>query len=168
MTHYSTYDSPIGTMILVAGTQGIQRIWVQTADAPFIPQTNCVRDEHALAPALSQIQAYFAGELKEFTLDLDLQGTDFQVRTWTALGSVPYGRTVCYSDLAEQVGSPKASRAIGMAMRNNPLVLVLPCHRVVGRSGKLTGFLYGVNVKRQMLEFETQNLESDKPLGWNK
>lgn len=166
MTYYSTYDSPIGRIIILASQSGIQRIWVETAESTFIPDSECTRDDNALQAAREQLAAYFAGDLREFNMKLDLRGTDFQTRTWAALGKVPYGRTVSYSDLAEEVGSPKASRAIGMAMRNNPIVVVLPCHRVVGRNGKLTGFLYGVDVKRQMLEFESSNLTGQTTAGW--
>jgi methylated-DNA-[protein]-cysteine S-methyltransferase len=108
-----------------------------------------------LDEAAGQLDAYFAGELTEFDLPLDLAGTEFQVRCWRALATIPYGRTVSYGEQARRLGlGPDAARAVGSANGQNPLPLVLPCHRVIGADGSLTGFGGGLETKRFLLEHE--------------
>jgi len=107
-----------------------------------------------LKAARVQLEEYFAGERTEFDLPLDLRGTEFQQSAWKALASIPYGETASYSEQAERIGRPRAVRAIGAANGRNPVSIVLPCHRVVGASGDLTGFAGGIETKRDLLAFE--------------
>ena len=101
-----------------------------------------------------QLQEYFAGSRREFALPLELRGTEFQKRVWRALESIAYGETRAYADIASAVGNPKAVRAVGMANHNNPIVIIIPCHRVVGKNGSLTGYGGGLDIKKLLLELE--------------
>ena len=101
-----------------------------------------------------QLKEYFAGKRREFDIPLKLSGTDFQLAVWNALQTIPYGETRSYREIAEQVGSPKACRAVGMANHRNPIAIIVPCHRVIGADGSLTGFGGGLELKRQLLELE--------------
>jgi methylated-DNA-[protein]-cysteine S-methyltransferase len=114
-------------------------------------------DRQALRQAIDQIEAYFAGTLRQFRLALAPQGTPFQQAVWRALQDIPYGATTSYGDLARQLGKPQASRAVGAANGRNPLALVIPCHRVVGSTGKLTGYAGGLKTKEALLAFERRN-----------
>lgn len=107
-----------------------------------------------LARACGEIQEYFRGERKRFTVPVRMQGTEFQRRVWEALRRIPYGETRTYGEIARQVGSPKGARAVGMACNRNPVMLIVPCHRVVGSDGKLVGFAGGLDMKRTLLQIE--------------
>jgi len=142
-------ETPIGTLGLVGSDSGLASVrW----------SANGLRTEGGCAvldEAASQLQAYFAGELIAFDLPLDLSGTEFQRRCWLALATIPYGQTVSYGEQARRLGlGPDAARAVGAANGQNPLPLVLPCHRVIGANGSLTGFGGGLHVKRFLLEHE--------------
>jgi methylated-DNA-[protein]-cysteine S-methyltransferase len=108
----------------------------------------------AVAAAVAQIDAYFAGHLTEFSLPLDPAGTDFQRRVWLALADIPFGETESYGELAARVGNAKACRAVGLANGRNPIPLVLPCHRVIGANGSLTGYGGGLELKQRLLDHE--------------
>jgi methylated-DNA-[protein]-cysteine S-methyltransferase len=110
------------------------------------------RDLHC--EAVDQLRAYFEGTLREFDLPLVLEGTPFQERVWRALADIPYGKTISYSELAAVIGNPSAVRAVGAANGKNPIPIVLPCHRVIGRDGKLTGYAGGLDIKAALLAFE--------------
>ncbi len=103
-----------------------------------------------------QLDEYFAGKRKEFDLPHKAEGTLFQQKVWQALQQIPYGKTVCYKDIAEAVGSPKACRAVGMANHNNPICIIVPCHRVIGANGSLVGYAEGLDVKQKLLELEAK------------
>lgn len=142
-------DTPIGPLGLVAGETGLESVLfdgrrIRTdGTSPF------------LDAAASQLESYFAGELLDFDLPLELHGTDFQQRCWLALASIPYGQTVSYGEQARRLGlGPDAARAVGAANGQNPLPIVLPCHRVIGADGSLTGFGGGLHVKRFLREHE--------------
>ena len=107
-----------------------------------------------LKEAANQLMEYFQGKRKEFTLPLDPQGTEFQKKIWAALRTIPYGQTRSYGEVAAQVGNPKAARAVGGANNKNPIMIFIPCHRVVGADGSLTGFACGIEVKKYMLDLE--------------
>jgi methylated-DNA-[protein]-cysteine S-methyltransferase len=142
-------DTPIGPLGLVASDSALQSVWFD--GARIRPDgSSAVLDE-----AERQLDAYFAGELVAFDLPLELNGTDFQRQCWLALGTIPYGQTVSYGEQARRLGlgSDKA-RAVGAANGQNPLPIVLPCHRVIGADGSLTGFGGGLHVKRFLLEHE--------------
>ncbi len=141
-------DTPIGTLGLVATDAGLSRVlW----KANGLPDSSCA----VLDDAAEQLESYFAGELFEFDLPIDLEGTDFQRTCWLALATIPYGQTVSYGEQARRLGlGPDAARAVGAANGQNPLPLVLPCHRVIGANGSLTGFGGGLPLKRFLLEHE--------------
>lgn len=141
-------ETPIGTLGLVGSNAGLGRVlW---SAAGLREESSALLDE-----AAAQLGAYFAGERTGFDLPLDLGGSDFQRRCWLALASIPYGRTVSYGEQARRLGlGPDAARAVGAANGRNPLPLVLPCHRVIGADGSLTGFGGGLHLKRLLLEHE--------------
>jgi methylated-DNA-[protein]-cysteine S-methyltransferase len=142
-------ETPIGTIGLAASDAGLRRVYFDGARVE--PEgASPVLDE-----AARQLESYFAGDLIDFDLPLDLGGTDFQRRCWLALATIPYGQTVSYGEQARRLGlGPAAARAVGAANGQNPLPLVLPCHRVVGADGSLTGFGGGLDRKRFLLEHE--------------
>lgn len=153
----STYLSPLGPLELVASDDGL--LAVLWPDDP--PERVAVPDElvespknKVLAQAAQQLDEYFAGTRKSFDLPLDLRGTEFQVAAWRALADIPYGETATYGEQAASLGRPKAVRAIGAANGRNPLSIVLPCHRVVGADGSLTGFAAGLDAKKFLLDLE--------------
>jgi len=142
-------DSPIGPLGLVASDAGLQAVLFD-ARALEPEGRSTVLDD-----AARQLDAYFGGELVSFDLPLDLHGTEFQRRCWLALATIPYGQTVSYGEQARRLGlGPDAARAVGSANGSNPVPIVLPCHRVIGADGSLTGFGGGLHVKRFLLEHE--------------
>ena len=141
--------TPIGTLGLVGSEAGLRRV-LWSADGLELDEGCAV-----LGEAAAQLEAYFAGRLTAFDLPYDLQGTGFQCRCWLALATIPYGQTVSYGEQARRLGlGPDAARAVGAANGRNPLPVVLPCHRVVGADGSLTGFGGGLHLKRFLLEHE--------------
>jgi methylated-DNA-[protein]-cysteine S-methyltransferase len=135
-----------------AGAGGLRSIEFSPDDGPPAGER---RDQNPLlVESLRQMRAYFAGELREFDLPLELVGTDFQKRVWRHLATIPYGRTRTYAEIAAALGVPKAVRAVGAANGANPLPVVLPCHRVIGADGKLVGYGGGLPLKRRLLELE--------------
>ena len=117
-------------------------------------------DNKILLQAEKELEEYFDGKRKKFTLPLDLRGTDFQLRVWNVLRKIPYGETRSYKEVALAAGNEKASRAVGMANNKNPILIVVPCHRVIGSNGAMTGFACGGDVKKKLLELEKKNLSS--------
>jgi methylated-DNA-[protein]-cysteine S-methyltransferase len=142
-------DSPIGPLGLVASDEALQAVLFDGGTIRFAAGSS------VLAETARQLEAYFAGDLVEFDLPLDLRGSDFQRRCWLALETIPYGQTVSYGEQARRLGlGSDAARAVGAANGQNPLPIVLPCHRVIGADGSLTGFGGGLHVKRFLLEHE--------------
>jgi methylated-DNA-[protein]-cysteine S-methyltransferase len=142
-------DTPIGILGLVASDAGLRRVHFDGRHVK--PEGSST----LLDTAAAQLEAYFAGELIAFDLPLDLDGTDFQRNCWLALGTIPYGQTVSYGEQARRLGlGPASARAVGAANGQNPLPIVLPCHRVIGADGSLTGFGGGLDTKRRLLELE--------------
>ena len=147
---YTVLDSPIGPLTLVAGEAGLKAIYFpREGKAP--PEGAARVDD---MPAATQLREYFAGERTRFDLALDPDGTDFQRAVWRALCDIPFGETVSYSAIAEAVGRPSAVRAVGAANGRNPIPIIVPCHRVIGKSGALTGYAGGLDVKRILLDLE--------------
>jgi methylated-DNA-[protein]-cysteine S-methyltransferase len=136
---------------LIASPAGIRAI---EFDPEGTPEGQPNSANAVLREAVRQLAAYFQGELREFDLPLDFQGTDFQKRVWRQLETIPYGQTRSYTEIAEAVGSPRAVRAVGAANGANPIPIVIPCHRVIGRSGKLVGYGGGLPLKKRLLELE--------------
>ncbi len=161
MMRYTTIESPVGPVLIAGDEAGIRHIsFVSGTDPLAIPRPSeggWVRDEEAFPDARAQVNEYFAGNLREFHLRLAPQGTEFQRQVWNALQAVGYGRTVHYGELAAQIGRPKAARAVGAAAGRNPLPIVVPCHRMIGINGSLTGYRGGTEIKRFLLALETRN-----------
>ena len=149
MRTHAVWDSPVGQVVAVEEDGALVRFGTGTADETCGP-----RDDGVLPALREQLQAYWAGELRDFDVPLAPTGTPFQQRVWSALRTIPYGETRSYKDLAEQLGQPTAVRAVGAANGRNPVWLVVPCHRVIGSSGKLIGYAGGLDVKRFLLDHE--------------
>jgi len=148
-------DSPIGPLLLAGDADGLHQVLLpssarQPADLP----PGWRLHQAALSEAVAQFEAYFAGKLKQFELALVISGTSFQRQVLTALQQIPYGETRSYRDIAIAVERPKAVRAVGAANARNPLPIVIPCHRVIGQNGKLTGFAGGLEAKAALLALE--------------
>ena len=153
---YKIQDSPVGRLTLVASDDGLAAILWEN-DRPGRVRLD-IDAEDAMHPVLAetgrQLNEYFGGRRKRFALPLDMAGTAFQRKVWNALLTIPFGETRSYKDVARQVGNPAAVRAVGAANGRNPVSIVTPCHRVVGSTGKLTGFAGGLDVKAHLLELE--------------
>lgn len=147
------YKGPIGQYAIEDTDNTLTRVWVGDRIA-LMPQGIEYVETPLLKEAHMQLEAYFAGRLRRFDLPLNPRGTDFQRRVWQALCTIPYGQTITYGQLAEKAGNPHASRAVGMANSRNPLPVFIPCHRVVGSNGKLTGYTGGLDIKRKLLATE--------------
>jgi methylated-DNA-[protein]-cysteine S-methyltransferase len=158
MTVYTFTDSPIGRLLLAADDAGLRRIEFPEGRHPQEPQPEWRAERAPFDEALRQLDAYFAGRLRQFTLPLAPEGTAFQQRVWRALCEIPYGETTSYGELARRLGKPGASRAVGLANGRNPLPIVVPCHRVVGSDGSLTGFGGGLPTKTKLLRLEGARL----------
>jgi methylated-DNA-[protein]-cysteine S-methyltransferase len=152
--YYSYCDSPVGSILLAGDEDGLKLIGFQTEKMAESPDRDWIEDHSVFEQARQQLADYFKGELKEFTVKLAPHGTPFQLKVLAALGRIPYGQTCSYSDLAREIGHPKAARAVGAANGRNPLPIIIPCHRVIGSSGDLVGFGGGLPVKRFLLNLE--------------
>jgi methylated-DNA-[protein]-cysteine S-methyltransferase len=137
------------------GPQGVHRIEFGARGAHRHPPG-------VMHETMRQLQAYFAGELKSFDVPLEIAGTDFQKRVWSALRTIPYGQTRSYSEIAAQIGAPRAVRAVGAANGRNPIPIIVPCHRVIGASGSLVGFGGGLEWKRLLLDLEATYVERSR------
>jgi methylated-DNA-[protein]-cysteine S-methyltransferase len=147
---YTISETPIGNLVLAGDDAGLRHILFAGDEIP----PGWTRDHAFLAAARRQIAEYFAGARQVFDLPLAPAGTAFQQRVWRALLEIPYGRTESYGALAQRIGQPRAARAVGLANNRNPLPIVIPCHRVIGASGALTGYGGGLHVKERLLALE--------------
>lgn len=158
--HYmTTFDSQVGELTLVSTDTGLRAVlWPTEREGrvPLAEKITSMPDHRVLSATRSQLEEYFRGERTEFDLPLDLRGTEFQKSAWLALASIPFGETVTYAEQAARIGRPAAVRAIGAANGRNPVSIILPCHRVVGANGDLTGFAGGIETKRDLLAFEKE------------
>ena len=150
-------DSPVGRLLLAGDGERLMVISFPSGHKRREAESDWTHDPTPFAEAIAQLRSYFSGELKDFSLPLDAKGTAFQRSVWDALLQIPYGATASYGEIAQRIGRPKASRAVGAANGDNPLPIVVPCHRVIGSSGKLTGFGGGLDVKAKLLELEREN-----------
>jgi len=153
---FSVLDSPIGELLLVGDGQHVTTIWMQSHRAEWRRTNAWQRDDRAFAIARAQLVEYFSGDRLEFDLPLAAVGTDFQRKVWRELCRIPYGVTISYGELARRIGQPGAARAVGLANGSNPLPIVVPCHRVIGADGSLTGFGGGIERKRWLLAHEAR------------
>jgi methylated-DNA-[protein]-cysteine S-methyltransferase len=168
MLHLTRIGSPVGDLTLVANQRALMvltwgdggsnssRVIQRVQRASEVPAS-----EHPiLAKSVSQLREYFAGDRMEFDVPLEAEGTDFQLAAWNVLRHIPYGQTLSYAEQAGQAGSPKASRAVGSANGRNPIAIIVPCHRVIGADGSLTGFGGGIDTKQWLLTHEQQVLSA--------
>lgn len=153
---YTMSEGPLGLVVIAADGGKITSISLRDRDAPPSFEPERVRDDAAFAHARAELEAYFAGTLRDFTLPLAPEGTPFQRRVWDALCRIPYGETTTYGEIAAALGIPRSSRAVGAAIGRNPIAIVIPCHRVIGRNGSLTGYAAGVERKRWLLAHEAK------------
>ena len=160
MTTYSTFKSPVGELLLVGDDDGLRGLYLPDHKRGPHVAAGWRRDDGKLAAVRAQLAEYFAGDRTDFDLPLAPAGTPFQLRVWEALKQIPYGETRCYGDLAKQLGRSGAARAVGAANGRNPISIVVPCHRVVGAGGALTGYAGGVVVKRTLLDHERRSLSA--------
>lgn len=160
--YYDTLQSTLGRLYIVVSDEGI--VYIGTPDAPFEevevwakkPFKNYTFEENSekVAGYIEQLEGYFEGKLREFDMPIHVQGTPFQLAVWDALKELPYGTTTSYSGIAERIGNPKAVRAVGAAIGANPILAIIPCHRVIGKNGKMTGFRSGIPMKEFLLQLE--------------
>jgi len=155
---YTTFESPVGTLLLAGDANGLRLVSFESSKHAVPPPADWRQDKTPFGEVIRQLQAYFRGELKEFDLPLALGGTEFQLRVWNSLRTIPYGETISYGQLAERIGNPKAVRAVGLANGSNPIPIIIPCHRVIGSDGSLTGFGGGLSTKKMLLELESKQL----------
>ncbi len=153
--YYAFVESPLGPVLLVRDDVGLIYINFQDGSNQLEIQLDWEQSDAALKEAIEQIGDYFQGDRKLFDLTLSTQGTEFQEQVWQAVCDIPYGSTDSYGSIAKQINRPKASRAVGAANGQNRLPIVIPCHRVVGSSGKLTGYAGGVHLKKWLLNHES-------------
>jgi methylated-DNA-[protein]-cysteine S-methyltransferase len=153
---YKVIDSPVGKLKLVASDRGLVAILWENDSPRRVRLSELVEDEQhpVLIATERQLGEYFAGKRKEFSVSLDMRGTRFQKDVWEALLGIPFGETRSYGQLAHQLGNPLATRAVGAANGRNPVSIIVPCHRVIGSSGKLTGFAGGLATKAHLLDLE--------------
>jgi methylated-DNA-[protein]-cysteine S-methyltransferase len=154
---YTVMDTLIGGIVIAGDDSGLRCIDFINDGNPDIIKEEWKRDESFLKPVVEQLNAYFAGRLREFDFTLAPAGTPFQQSVWDALLGIPYGEVASYKQIAETIGNPKAVRAVGAANGKNPLPIVIPCHRVIGANGKLVGYAGGLDIKERLLTLEKEN-----------
>lgn len=155
--YYCYLNTPIGDLLLAGDDRALHMIGFPQGSMRRDPEPDWIFNEEKLAKVCEQLQEYFAGAREEFDLPLHLSGTEFQVSVLEELLRIPYGETVSYGDIAKRIGRPKAVRAVGAANGRNPIPIIVPCHRVIGSSGDLTGFGGGLDTKEALLRLEAEN-----------
>ena len=155
--YYRYLDTPIGELLLAGDDEGLALVSFPEGSMRREPEADWVRSDAPFEEASRQLLAYFAGELKEFDLPLKPNGTEFQLAVLEELQNIPYGETASYGDIASRIGRPKAVRAVGAANGRNPLPIIIPCHRVIGSGGQLTGFGGGLPTKQALLKLELEH-----------
>lgn len=157
--YYCYLDTPIGELLLAGENDALSMIGFPKGSMRRDPEADWIYNEKPLEDARQQLREYFAGSRKDFDLPVTLNGTEFQVNVLKALQKIPYGETVSYGEIARRIGRPRAVRAVGAANGRNPIPIVVPCHRVIGSSGDLTGFGGGLDTKEALLRLEAENSE---------
>jgi methylated-DNA-[protein]-cysteine S-methyltransferase len=154
--YYTTFESAVGPLLLTGHSTALHTVSFECSKRAAIPRADWRESRCAFGEVIRQLHAYFGGELRKFELPLAMEGTDFQVLVWNALRTIPYGETISYAQLAERIGNPKAVRAVGLANGSNPIPIIVPCHRVIGSDGSLTGFGGGLPTKKMLLDLESR------------
>lgn len=149
-----------GTLILAGDEKGLRHLNFINGKHPVAIQRDWQRDTAHFAPVKTQLAAYFAGENETFEVNLFPKGTPFQMKVWSALLAVPYGKVVSYQWIAHRIGKPDAARAVGAANGRNPISIIIPCHRVIGKDGRLTGYGGGIDVKQRLIRLENSAVNS--------
>ncbi len=157
--YYCYLETPIGELLLAGEDGSLSMIGFPKGSMRRDPEPDWIFNEKPLAEACRQLIEYFDGERREFDLELDLSGTEFQVSVLHALQNIPYGETVSYGEIAKRIGRPRAVRAVGAANGRNPIPIVVPCHRVIGSGGDLTGFGGGLDTKEALLRLEAEHTQ---------
>jgi len=160
-TFYTYHDTPIGSLLLAGQGDALSLLGFPQGKMKRRHESGWQRDDEPFRDAMDQLNQYFTGELDTFDLRLAPAGTEFQRTVWQALLEIPYGETWSYGQLAKHIDRPKASRAVGAANGVNPIPIIIPCHRVIGSSGKLTGFGGGLETKEYLLGLESQRMAPD-------
>ena len=160
MIRYDILPTRCGDLLVAIDERGLVHVDFVAGLRPLPDMSDWRQDGETLAPFLAEFRDYFAGRLQRFTLPLAARGTAFQQAVWLALCDIPYGETVSYLEIAEAIGNPKAVRAVGAANGRNPLSIIVPCHRVIGSSGALTGYAGGIPIKRWLLALEQQTVDN--------
>ena len=155
--YYCYLDTPIGELLLAGDEDGLSLVSFPEGSMRRDPEPDWIYKEKPFGEARRQLAEYFAGERREFDLPLKLSGTEFQMSVLEALQKIPYGETTSYAEIAERVGRPKAVRAVGAANGRNPIPIIVPCHRVIGSHGELTGFGGGLDTKEALLRLEAEH-----------
>jgi len=159
-------SSPVGPLFLATSEKGLARLEFEARVMKLDSEAIHLREsKQALTPYLRELDEYFAGRRSEFSIPLDLRGTDFQLRCWRALLDIPYGETRTYGDIARAIGHPQAFRAVGMSNNRNPVAIIVPCHRVIASGGSLCGYGGGLDIKRKLLDLEQGHVHPSLPLG---
>ena len=156
--YYTQIESPLGPLLLAGDERGLRQIQFVNGRHSAKPDPAWIDNREFLRETVRQLGAYFAGELETFDLSLVPGGTPFQQKVWDELCNIPYGETISYGELARRIGNPNASRAVGLANGSNPIPIVIPCHRVIGSNGKLTGYGGGLPIKEKLLALEKRQL----------
>jgi methylated-DNA-[protein]-cysteine S-methyltransferase len=152
---YTTMDSPLGELLLVGDGETLHGLDMQAGEHPIRVHPRWRRNDDAFADIRRQLEEYFAGERTTFEIDMHMEGTAFQRTVWYELTQIPYGETISYGELAKRIGRPDRARAVGTANGQNPIAVIVPCHRVIGANGKLVGYGGGLDNKRRLLELES-------------
>jgi methylated-DNA-[protein]-cysteine S-methyltransferase len=152
---YTTFDSPIGKLLALGDGEALTGLYMQNSRRPVTVLPSWERDDEAFGDLREQLGEYFAGARREFDLPVAPAGSAFQQRVWSALREIPYGETESYGELAERIGHPGSARAVAAANGQNPIAVVVPCHRVIGANGTLTGYAGGIERKRLLLDLES-------------
>jgi len=155
---YCYHQSPVGPLLLVSRSAALTQICFAATGQPDPPHPEWQRSEQPLREVIRQLHAYFLGKLESFDVELAPEGTPFQQRVWKELLKIPYGETISYGELSRRIGNPNASRAVGLANGSNPIPIIIPCHRVIGSNGKLTGYGGGLPLKEKLLALEKRQL----------
>ena len=166
--YFTAWHSPVGKLHIASSDKGLVQVNLRDEKDFFcelrhsFPDANLVESEEKNQLVIRELEEYFAGERKEFSVPLHLKGTEFHQRVWRALCEIPFGKTASYKEIAERIGNPKAIRAVGQANHRNPIPIIIPCHRVIGANGHLTGYGGGMEMKEKLLVHEGVALNGSK------